>query len=81
MRIKRFLKTLILLTLGLVALASGLNAALDRAARQPSQSSYVVYDEAGRTLVAYTGNPHEPVAIGSRRTGLSARVGRFLDRI
>jgi hypothetical protein len=78
MRSKRFLVTLVILILGLSALLSGVNAALDRAARSPAQNSFVVYDDEGRALFAYSGD------LGScdicLKPGSNFAVPRFLHR-
>ncbi len=53
---KRFLIAFVLLLVVLSALATGVNAALERVTKSPSQSSFVVYDDQGRALFAYQGN-------------------------
>jgi hypothetical protein len=53
---KRFFRTLGLLVLGLFALLSGVNAALDHMTQSPAQNSVVIYDDQGHTLYAYNGN-------------------------
>jgi len=58
MRTKRFMLTLAVLCLTLLAFAAGVNAALDRLSELPTQSSIVVYDEQGHALFAYNGDLH-----------------------
>ena len=53
---KRFLKTAALLVASLFLVASGFDAALDRIARCPSQSSFTVYNEQGGVILAYDGD-------------------------
>ena len=53
---KRFLITLGLLIVSLFALVTGVDAALDHAAKSPAQNSLVIYDDQGRTLFAYNGD-------------------------
>lgn len=53
---KRFLVTLGLLCVSLFALLTGVNAALDRMTDSPAQSSFVIYDDHGHALFAYSGN-------------------------
>ncbi len=53
----RFLLTLGLLIVGLSALATGVNAALDHLAKTPAQNSVVIYDDHGNALYAFNGNP------------------------
>jgi len=53
---KRFTVALALLTLGLLALVSSVNLALDRLTQSPEQNSFVIYDSQNRTLYAYDGN-------------------------
>ncbi len=53
---KRFLITLGLLIVGLFALATGVDAALDHIAKSPAQNSLVIYDDQGRALFAYNGD-------------------------
>jgi predicted lipoprotein with Yx(FWY)xxD motif len=52
----RFLITLGLLTVSLLALAAGVNASLDHLTAAPVQNSFVVYDDQGHTLYAYNGD-------------------------
>jgi hypothetical protein len=53
---KRFLLTLGLLTFGLFALVTGVNAALDRMSRTSTQNTVVIYDDQGNALYAYNGD-------------------------
>jgi hypothetical protein len=53
---KRFFLTLGLLTLSLVALATGINASLDHMTKAADQNSFAIYDGQGRTLLAYNGS-------------------------
>ena len=53
---KRFLLILVLLTLSLFALVTGVNAALDHMSRSSIQNSVVIYDDHGTALYAYNGN-------------------------
>jgi hypothetical protein len=53
---KRFILTLGLLTLTLSGFAAGMDAALDRLGKAPTQNSFVVYDDQGHTLFAYSGD-------------------------
>ena len=52
---KRFLIALGLLIAVLFALDFGVNAALDRISQSSTQSSFVIYDDQGHALYAYTG--------------------------
>jgi hypothetical protein len=54
--VKRFLKTLSLLTVSLFLVVSGVDATLDHLAHSPMQSSVTVYSEQGRILFAYNGD-------------------------
>ena len=75
---KRFLVTLGVLTLSLFALVSGLDAALDHFDRSPAQNSFVIYDEQGRTLFAYSGDLNDCTV--SLKPATSFAVPRFLHR-
>ncbi len=79
MRVKHFLKTLAILTFGLAALTVSLNAALDRASQAPSQNSFAMYDDSGRTLYAYSGDLHDPV-MGISKGGIFVRSSRHISR-
>jgi hypothetical protein len=79
MRVKHFFKTLAILAFSLVALAASLNAALDRAARAPSQNSFTMYDESGRTLYAYSGTLHDPI-LGISKGGIFVYSSRPIRR-
>jgi hypothetical protein len=76
MRLKRFLTVLVILTLSVSVLASGTNAALDHYAHLPTQNSFVIYDDQGRTLFAYNGDLSEV----SLKPASSLGVPRFLHR-
>jgi len=54
--VKRFLKTLALLTVSLFLLVSGVDAALDHISHSPMQGSFTVYNEQGGVLFAYEGD-------------------------
>jgi hypothetical protein len=54
--VKRFLKTFVLLTVGLLLLASAVDAALDRLSRSAMQNSFTVYNEQGAVILAYDGD-------------------------
>jgi len=54
--LKRFLKTSVLLVIGLFLLASGFNAALDGVGHCATQSSFTVYNEKGGVILAYDGD-------------------------
>jgi hypothetical protein len=75
---KRFLFTLGILILSLFALVSGVDAALDHIARCPAQNSFVIYDEQGRTLFAYSGDLNDCNI--SLKPASSFAVPRFLHR-
>ena len=53
---KRFLKTLALLVVCLLVIASGVNAALDHITQSPTQSSFTVYNPQGQTILVYNGD-------------------------
>jgi hypothetical protein len=53
---KRFLLALGLLILCLFALATGVNAALERMGQTSVQNSVVIYDDQGHALYAYNGD-------------------------
>jgi hypothetical protein len=78
MRTKRFLITLGILILGLSGLVSGTNAALDHYSHSAAQNSFVIYDDQGRTLFAYSGDLNDCNV--SVRTTSSFTVPRFLHR-
>jgi hypothetical protein len=75
---KRFLVTLGVLTISLCALVSGVDAALDHFGRSPAQSSFVIYDEQGRTLFAFNGDLNDCNV--SLKPASSFAVPRFLHR-
>lgn len=53
---KQFLKTLVLLVVGLFLVVSGLNAGLNRLAHSVTQNSFTVYNEQGSVVLAYEGD-------------------------
>ncbi len=53
---KRFLKILVLLIIGLFLLVSGVDAALDRLSHSVAQNSYTLYNDRGDVMVAYSGD-------------------------
>lgn len=77
---KRFLKTLSFLIIGLFALVSGVNSALDRLSGHTSKSSLVVYDDKGTTVVAYQGNLDECKMLVAKSGMLSQPFIHFLHR-
>jgi hypothetical protein len=54
--VKRFLKTLALLTVSLFLVASGVDAALDHLSHSVTQSSFTEYNECDRVILAYNGD-------------------------
>jgi hypothetical protein len=54
--VKRFLKTLVLLTVSLFLVVSGVDAALDHISHSVTQSSLTVYNEQGSIVLAYNGD-------------------------
>ncbi|MEI9999514.1 MAG: hypothetical protein WDO13_10280 [Verrucomicrobiota bacterium] len=75
-RLKRFLKTLVLLVISLFVLVSGVNAALDQVSHSAAQSSIVVYNEKGQMVLAYDGDLNGKVLAKP----LSSYLPRFLHR-
>ncbi len=53
---KRFLKILVLLTVSLFVLLSGIDLALDNLSHSSDQNSVTVYNEKGEAVLAYSGN-------------------------
>jgi hypothetical protein len=53
--VKRFLKTLTLLVVTLLLLASGVDATLDHLGHLPADNSLTWYDTRGNPVLAYTG--------------------------
>ena len=53
---KRFLKTFVLLIISLFVLVSGVDAALDHLSHVPTQSTFIVYNEKGVAVLAYSGD-------------------------
>ncbi len=55
----RTLRTLPLILIGLYIAITAFDSALDGAAKSPDRSSFTIYDEDGRTVLAYTGDLNE----------------------
>ena len=56
--VQRFLTILVLLTITLFLVVSGVDAALNHVSRSESQSSLTVYNEQGAVVLAYDGDLH-----------------------
>jgi hypothetical protein len=54
--VKRFLKTLGLLSISLFLIVSGVDAALDHLSHADTQNSFTVYNEQGNVVLAYDGD-------------------------
>jgi hypothetical protein len=54
--VKRFLKTLSILSVSLFIVVSGVNTALDHLSHSVTQNSFTVYDEQGTAILAYDGD-------------------------
>jgi len=54
--VQRFLTILVLLTITLFLVVSGVDAALNHVSRSASQSSLTVYNEQGVVVLAYDGD-------------------------
>jgi hypothetical protein len=52
---KRFLQILVLLTVALLLLTSGVNATFDYLDRAPSENAFVCYNTQGEPVFAFTG--------------------------
>jgi hypothetical protein len=77
--VKRFLKIFALLVVGLFLLASGIDVALDHLTGSISQSSFTVYNEQGKVVLAYNGDLSTFKLAGKSEPG-PVVVPRFLHR-